>query len=305
MPKVSAIIPVWNSAATVAQAIDSVLGQTYADLEIIAVDDGSSDDSLRVLGKYGERVKVLAQINRGPSAARNAGARASRGEYLAFLDADDSWMPEMLARCAGVLDSDPGCVLVYTNAVVVDGEQSVLRDSTVPSERARAPSMEDLLGGIWPIVPSTTLMRRTAFDAVGGFAEPLRSCEDIFMWLLVRERGPFRYLPERLARKTESSMFPKVLERDAGAKAFERLVLERYGARARGLVRAFRLHKARLLANTGLQAMRDGRSRDARRCFLRALSYDPSRLKNYGRVVRTFLPRAIARAMTRGNSEEA
>src|SRR5215470_14620707 len=115
MPRVSVIIPVFNAASTVAQAIESVLAQTFSDFEIIAIDNGSTDGSRQVLERYSRQVKVFAEAKRGPSAARNAGVRASSGEYLGFLDADDWWRPTMLERTVQALDRDSDCALVYTD----------------------------------------------------------------------------------------------------------------------------------------------------------------------------------------------
>src|ERR1700722_124005 len=98
MPRVSVIIPVFNAVHTVEQAIDSVRVQTFADFEIVVVDDGSTDGTIEVLRRYGDAIKVLQQKNRGPSPARNLAIAASTGEYLAFLDPDDMWKPGMLAK---------------------------------------------------------------------------------------------------------------------------------------------------------------------------------------------------------------
>lgn len=280
----------YNSAATIARAIESALAQTAGDLEIVCVDDGSSDGSAAIARRYGDRVRVLAQQNRGPSAARNAGARASSGELISFLDADDILRPAMLARCAEELRANGDCVLAYTNAEIVDDSGRVLRASMVSGARAHPPAIKDLLAHIWPIVPSTTVMRRAAFDAAGGFCETLRSCEDIYFWLLARECGPFIYIAEVLAAKTEEQLFPKVLERDAGAREFARLVRARYGDRGTGLLREFSRMKARLLEQCGAEAIRAGNSRDARRCFAHAIAYQPTRLVNYLRMLQTFAP---------------
>ncbi|HSR58560.1 MAG TPA: glycosyltransferase family A protein, partial [Candidatus Binataceae bacterium] len=120
MPRVSVIIPVFNAAKTVGQAIDSVLAQTMRDFEIVAVDDGSRDASLAILKNYGDKLRILEQQNRGPSAARNLGIANSSGEYLGFLDADDWWQPEFLARMLPPLERDAGCVLAYCDLQLAD-----------------------------------------------------------------------------------------------------------------------------------------------------------------------------------------
>ncbi|HEY0656892.1 MAG TPA: glycosyltransferase family A protein, partial [Pyrinomonadaceae bacterium] len=98
LPKVSVIIPNYNYAKYIAETIDSVLAQTYPNLEVIVVDDGSKDDSLKILRSYGDKITVIEQKNQGVARARNIGTAYSNGEYIAFLDADDVWLPEKLAR---------------------------------------------------------------------------------------------------------------------------------------------------------------------------------------------------------------
>jgi len=204
----------------------------------------------------------------------------------------------MLAQCVAALDADPKTAVAYTNAVIVDPAGDVVRPSMVPPDRAHDPSMEELLSNMWPIVPSAAIVRRTAFEAIGGFCETLRSCEDVYFWLLAREQGTFRYLPECLVRKTEEEVYPKVLDRDAGAAEFINLVRGRFGARANGLVRSFTTHKARLLSHTGLIALSRGHQVEARRCFARAIGYDPMNFRNYSRLLKTFLRPEIARALS-------
>ena len=112
-PTVSIIIPAYNTAPTLPRAIDSVLGQTFSDYEILVVDDGSKDDVNAAVAPYGERVRLIRQNNAGASAARNNGARHARGRYLAFLDADDYWLPGKLSRVAEEFEKHPDTGMVY------------------------------------------------------------------------------------------------------------------------------------------------------------------------------------------------
>src|SRR5579862_1320744 len=107
MAKVSVIIPVYNGAATIGRALASVFAQTFTDYEIVVVNDGSTDDTASVLAGYGDRIRTILLSNSGPSAARNAGVSASSGEYLAFLDDDDEWMPRKLELSIPVLERAP------------------------------------------------------------------------------------------------------------------------------------------------------------------------------------------------------
>ena len=106
-PRVSTIVPAYNAAATIADAIDSAVAQQFDSFEIIVVNDGSTDATANVLDGYGDRIRILQQPNCGAVAARNAASRAACGEYLAFLDADDLWLPEKLKLTVEALDRSP------------------------------------------------------------------------------------------------------------------------------------------------------------------------------------------------------
>lgn len=306
MPRVSVIIPVYNGAATVGAAIDSVFAQTFADYEIVCVDDGSRDDSLAVLERYPTRLRVLRQHNQGPSAARNLGVRNSSGEMLGFLDADDLWHPRFLERTVAALDREPACVMAYTDLEIADSTGRNLHARLI-GERA-VPTVEDMLARLWPILPSSVLIRRAAYDRVGGFPEALRAFEDVYLWLLLREVGRFHYLPEPLAT-WRFSLFPDPLKpgggQEAAGRVFERMVRERYGSSGHPHVVARRRAPRSILGYIALDAMRNGDSKLARAALMRALRFDPYRLKNYLRLARTFLPPALARAMSGKSNRSA
>src|SRR5438874_1191114 len=113
MPDVSVIIPAYNCAAYIGPAIASALSQRDVAVEVIVVDDGSTDETWHVLERFGDAIRTLRQANAGPAAARNRGARSAAGAWLAFLDADDEWLPEKLARQLALVDERTG--LVYTD----------------------------------------------------------------------------------------------------------------------------------------------------------------------------------------------
>ena len=306
MPRVDVIIPVYNSAATVAESVESALGQTFTDFEVIAVDDGSTDTSAEVLSRYGSRIKVLSQTNRGLSAARNAGVRLGTAEYLAFLDADDIWEPELLERTVAVLARLPHSVLAYTDVTVVDSSGRPLNTALVSNSLGRAPQLDDLFVTLWPIMPSAVVMRRGVFDAIGGFSEAFRALgyEDVFMWMCARELGEFAYLPEPLVR-WRFSAFPHPLkearkERDS-ARVFEGLVRERWHRSAAPLIRARERAPRSILGYIGLRALAEGDPTTARNAFALAIRFDPWRLRNYLRYLRTFLPEAAARVLSGGS----
>ncbi|HEY6298591.1 MAG TPA: glycosyltransferase family A protein [Candidatus Binatus sp.] len=296
-PRVSVIIPVYNGAATIDRALESVFAQTFADYEIVICDDGSTDDTPSALAKHGDKIRVVRQENRGLPAARNAAVAASRGELLALIDHDDEWLPQKLELAVTAMRSDPGAALLYSDMIVVNDAGEEFRRSQIGPDTAHAPTMDEMLARIWPITPSTVVMRRDAFDRAGGFCEQLISAEDIHFWLLMREQGHFIFLPEKLVRFTYGQLFPKVLNRDIGPTAIVDLIQARYGARAGGLVKNFIRHRVRMIANAGVVEMSRGNMEGARRCFIRVLKYDPLYLKSYTRIARTFLPAPIRRAL--------
>ena len=299
-PYVSALIPVFNGAATIARAVDSALAQSLArSLEVIVVNDGSTDSTPAVLKRYYPQIIVVNQPNRGLAAARNAGAAIAKGEYLAFLDADDIWLPNKLALTTAALDRASDAVLAYSDITPVDDEGSELPSSPITPELAHAPSMSELLTRWWPILPSAVVMRRNSYEICGGFCERFRrSYEDVDLWLRAREQGNFIFLDARLLKYRTTPVSERMEKYEDDYAVFVQRVRERYGARARALLRATRHAYVSALGHSGLIAMRDGDVAAAREKFLRALRYDPTHLKTALRLARTFLPKSAARALS-------
>lgn len=197
-PLVSVVIPAWNSARTLPRAIDSVLAQTWTRREIIVVDDGSSDDSLALLAGYGEQLRVISQANGGPSSARNRGLREARGRYVAFLDADDHWLPEKLERQVALLESRPDLGFCSTATAVVDMRGEPVRDW--PCCNVGEPLLETLFMQSAAVSGSTSgvLARRELLLEVGGFDERLHGFEDPDLWIRLAARTGYACIPEAL-----------------------------------------------------------------------------------------------------------
>lgn len=196
METVSVIIPTYNRAELISQAIDSVLAQTVPAHEIIVADDGSTDDTAAVVAAYGDRVRYLALPHRGqPAATRNAGIRAATGDLLAFLDSDDLFLPNKLARQFAALAQAPEAGVVYSNGLYF---------RTTPAEPVGrvldglpAPSgwvFGELLAGNF-LAPPVVLVRRRALDAAGLFDESpaFIAVEDFDLWLRLAALTPFDY----------------------------------------------------------------------------------------------------------------
>ena len=186
-PEVSVVIPAFNRAWCLGEAVDSVLAQDFSAFELIVVDDGSTDATPALLAGYGPAVRVLRQENRGVSAARNAGIAAARGGLIAFLDSDDLWLPGKLAAQVAFFRENPQALICQTEELWVRSGRRVN-----PGRRHRKrggmicePSLELCL-----VSPSAVMMRRELFERVGLFDEALPACEDYDLWLRVARRTP-------------------------------------------------------------------------------------------------------------------
>lgn len=191
MPKVSIIIPVYNSQKTVGEALDSVLAQTYADHEVIVINDGSTDDSEAVIRRYvtGGRADIICvtQKNKGAAAARNAGIRIAKGELIAFLDADDLWDTDKLKTAAETLKAHPGVMLVFSDMRhSVDGKMvhaSYLHERDY-RHIASGQIYDNLLKENFIFTP-TVVARKSIFTKTGYFDESLKIAEDYDLWLRI------------------------------------------------------------------------------------------------------------------------
>ena len=184
---VSVVIPAYNCEAFVGAAIESVLAQTRPVAEIIAINDGSTDGTEQVLRKVGPPVRALTQVNLGMSRARNRGCAEAAGEWVAFLDADDTWLPNKLEKqlAAG---ADPRVGLVYTDRFNI-GDKGDLPDvqSAIQSLYTGDVYLDLLLLGNH-ITASSVMVRRSIVQELGGFEESIRGTEDWDLWIRIAER---------------------------------------------------------------------------------------------------------------------
>ncbi len=302
--RVSAIIPVFNAARTISDAIESIEAQTFHDLEIIAVDDGSKDGSLDMMARFAPRVTVLRQQNRGPSAARNHGVRESSGQMLAFQDADDRWRPQMIECLVAALDANPRASMAYCDVAVIDSDGRPLM--TALASNPSPPTVSDMLERLWPIMPSGVVMRRSALAAAGGWPERLTAFEDVYLWLLMREQGEFVHVNEVLA-EWRFAHFPNPLKPAGGqeqaARIFTQMVKQRWDKPAAHLVEARQRAPRSILGYIGLRALEEGNRMAARRAFGRAIRFDRWRVRNYLRYMRTFLHPGAARMLGGGSHQ--
>jgi glycosyltransferase involved in cell wall biosynthesis len=198
-PKVSVIIPAFNSEKYIAEAIESVLAQTYRGYEIIVVDDGSTDNTLQLLKQYDSRVKVLTKPNGGPASARNLAIKNSNGEYLAFLDSDDLWMKEKLEEQLAFLEKHPEVGLTFGEMLIFEekGGKRIIQSKV---GYTRDPTFRQLLFGNY-IPNSTVVIRRKCVDKVGLLNESkeLIAVEDHEYWMRIARSFPLAGIPNPLA----------------------------------------------------------------------------------------------------------
>jgi glycosyltransferase involved in cell wall biosynthesis len=273
--QVSVIIPTYNRRAMVREAIDSVLAQCGASLELIVVDDGSTDGSAEELSRlYGAQnmMRVERTANRGPAAARNFGATLAQAALIAFLDSDDLWSAGKLSRQLDFMRAKPDCEISQTNEIWIrDGRR------VNPGARHRKRSGDFFVESIRTclISPSAVMMRTTFFKSVGGFDESMKAAEDYDLWLRIlidREVGLLDepLVTRRAAHRDQlSSSVPaidryrilaltKLLAADGLAierrRAVAEVLAEKCEIYARGLKRRGRIEQARFYAEVGSNA---------------------------------------------------
>lgn len=241
-PLVSVVVPVYNGEKYVAEAVASILSQSHSNLDIVLVDDGSTDASLGILKDFelrDSRVQVLQKSNGGLSSARNFGMRAAKGEYIAFLDADDIWLPHKIERQLNLLIQSKDAGLVYCDNIYIDSVGNEIDvggfrlDPTIQgqvfSELVKANKVCGSGSGV--------LVPQSVFREVGEFDEKLRACEDWDMWLRISRKYSIKFVadvlvkirihPDQMQSSTDKmflarlTMFLKHADSGFGSESFE------------------------------------------------------------------------------------
>jgi glycosyltransferase involved in cell wall biosynthesis len=310
MPFFSVVIPTYNRATCVRRAIDSVLRQTFEDYELIVVDDGSTDNTSEVVRGYGERIVYVSQRNRGVSAARNTGISRSVGDWVAFLDSDDEWLPGYLSKQAELVSKDPDLVGAVMNGLI-DPSPGTPHDWFEEARLYRAmQNQRDLVvprgfctvsdHNVWFL--QVCVFRRVALVATRLFDEAISIGEDWDIVAQVSLEGPLIFCSEigaRITRMEDDEL--RLSARFLRSGVYTRLCWERVFSRFldetrltveedRSLRRKFASNQ-RALANLYL---RSGRTADARAQYRRAFTLDHS-LFSLSRLALSALPPVIAR----------
>ncbi|WP_447862833.1 glycosyltransferase family 2 protein [Nitrospira calida] len=296
MPLVSVVIPVFNGAPFVAKAVASVRAQTVKDVEILVVDDGSTDGTQEVLRRL-ERTDGIAWFQRdhgGPARSRNDGIQAAKGEFIALLDCDDIWLPDKLEAQLVVLRARPRVGVVHTDYEVVYEDGTV--EERVRARHSREPLVRAFAGG-HTALPSTLLIRKSVLDKVGALDPELYGSEDSDLTIRLYRATEFECVDRVLVRKLQRGhgyrerAFDVSTHRQKVLNSRERFLLRL--EQIRPLTREQRTALDREWANyyllCGGFAEQLGNLSEARRCYTNAVRKAPFRFRAYSRLLRTFV----------------
>jgi glycosyltransferase involved in cell wall biosynthesis len=298
MPRVTIIIPAYNAAAFLHDALNSVLRQTYSDWEVVLIDDGSTDNTRTLVNSYQEsfngKLKYIYQTNRGLPAARNTGIQNAHGEFIALLDADDVWLEERLERGVALMDGNPGLGLVHAKVARINVTGDII-------ERPPAPSRKYLSGMIAHhiytrrahLLCPTILFRKRCFDVVGPFDESMCATEDRDMWFRIARLYPVAYIEDVLAHyRISASSMSRNLERMLKWQMF---FLEKH--RPAGFYGSVLMHQAlgNLYRERGDASFKSADLKQSIRWYLRSVGCNPLSFINLATLLRAFGEPLLAR----------
>lgn len=300
-PAVSVIIPAFNAEAFISETLDSVLGQTFENYEIVVVDDGSTDDTRNVVeSRRDPRIRCIRQENGGASRARNRGIKNSSGELIAFLDADDLWLPQKLERQVEAFHEDPGVGLLSTLHEAFFPETGE-REMSGIRKRERlfsGPSVAYNIVAWSGLATPTVMVPRWVLDEVGMFDPDLRNGQDDNLWVRIAARYPVELIDEVLVRcrlregslsSNHGNMFEDVL------KSLDQYMADPDIA---PLVRdAVDIRRARVFWNRGYRQLAAGDHQQARASLIKSIRIKPLKPARWLHLVLSFLPSRLVRTL--------
>jgi len=196
-PLVSAVIPAFNAERYLSQTVESVLAQTYTNIECLVINDGSIDLTGEIAKGFGGRIRYISKPNGGVSSARNMGIRESKGDFVAFLDADDKWLPKKIERQVAALSSSDA-VICLTGLTFIDGAGQIIGKDSVPDKDGVVRNILSL-DRETGFIATTGLLRREVFYSIGDFDEKLSTSADADLVLRIATTYDFVNIPEQLA----------------------------------------------------------------------------------------------------------
>jgi glycosyltransferase involved in cell wall biosynthesis len=308
MPHVSVVIPAYNSEAYIAEAIQSALDQSYRDLEVIVVDDGSTDGTEKIVRAFPYPVIYHRQENGGAGAARTLGVKHASGEWIAFLDSDDVWYSEKLAVQLEEARRQPSCGFFYSDMDTTDEagclvEKDFLQARTEQRKKEKKPALDAIVFNNLPFpYPSTVLLNRSLFLRAGGFSKTFVANyhEDFEFFARLAHSEPIHFIPRSLVRyrlvpsetkdQFRNSNWPILLshlwQMWSSAPAKQAILLPYYG---------------QYFSNQGKSLLRSGKYREAREHFRISFRFRPLYWKNLRRWGASYFPSVRRR---RGQASE-
>lgn len=282
MPQVSIIIPVYNGEKTIQKTIESVLQQTFTDFEILVINDGSTDTTLDILSKIIDpRIQIFSYPNSRQAASRNRGLERAKGDYIAFLDADDLWTTDKLELQIKALQSHPDAAFAYSWTDYIDETGNLLHPGRHITINGNV--YADLIVNNFVENGSNPLIRREVFDRVGVFDESLPPAEDWDMWLRIAELYQFVAVPaaQVLYRVTATSSSLNIAKQEQQClevlrRGFDRASLEIQQLKPKSYANLYKYLTWKAIE--GYPSRKNGIA--ATRCFYRYLQYNPSLVLN-------------------------
>jgi glycosyltransferase involved in cell wall biosynthesis len=292
---VAVVLPCYNVKAYLPRALDSVFAQTYTDFHTYAVDDGSLDDTARVLGTYADRCSFVSQPNAGPAAARNRAIEMSDSPFIAFLDADDEWLPHKLERQIAVLKGDPDLGLVCSLCAFCESGTQTGSSLSVRGMPSSGKLFQYLARNCFVFTP-TVVVRRRCLEEVGLFNESLKVSEDFNLWLRIAARWKIALLPEVLAinHKRSGSLSVAVSpdERLGNGVAALEDVKSRCTELTAAETHALRAALAERIYFYSSYLLSIGATGPSRETLVSVLKLQPSHWRAFAKLLLTFFPQA-------------
>jgi glycosyltransferase involved in cell wall biosynthesis len=293
MPYVTVVIPAFNAELHIAEALRSIRDQTLREVEVIVVDDGSTDGTLREAGRFAGELDltIVRQANAGPAAARNAGIRLARGRYCAFLDADDVMLPERLAAQAALLDADADLGLVHTDLMTFDERGIIHRTRRAFSDPCGGMALDRLLLDNF-ITTSTVMAPTERLIEAGLFGERRRVSEDFELWLRMAARWRLGFIARPLAlyRHRPGSLSDDKLATARCALEVVETFWREHPQHRRSQRRVYRNSLGAHLATAGVAALARGSRGTAFTYLARSLRLDPWRRRSWKSLVKLVIP---------------
>lgn len=294
-PLVSVVIPTYNCAKFIAGTLDSVLNQTFRDIEIIVVNDGSTDDTEKVLQKYMGKIRYYFKENQGVSAARNFGIVDSQGKYIAFLDADDLWMPNKLAWQVNALENNSKYDIAYSNYCFINESGNFLCEGVKRKKICSGKLFEKIITRKVVAHPITWLVRRKCFDEIGLFDTKLKRSEDHEMISRLSNKFMLFGIKEPLAQlRQRANSLGRCNAADREIYRFRGIGKIIFNNRSNPFIKKNKNKiKADYLLLSAQAYLKEGNLKTARKRIFAAIKRNPAHIKSYFYLLSTLLSSKI------------